>query len=740
MRIESRLPLRALAALYEGLPAGILTVGASGVILGVNDAAARLCGLDAEAFCDRNIADLDWEMTDSWASLLGNHPENSHARTVELRTPNGSRQIKIWIVSCEGGEPAQEFHIIALDFTEERRAHEVLRTSEDKYRHFVETSHDLVWSVDLDWQLIYLNPATRAIYGCDREEMLGRKLIDLAAPEWREKDSASFQRILRGENLFHYETQHTAKDGRPVFLSLNAMPLRDATGQIIGATGTGVDISQRKQAEMAIEKLAAFPRFNPYAVFEFSQEGEITYYNAASLELAKSFDKSHPQGILPPTAQQIVISCLARNQSRLRLENTMDGRTISWSFFPIQQSRVVHCYASEITERQNLENQLRQSQKMECVGQLAGGIAHDFNNILTIIQGHVSLLKLESSGISVMEESLNEILMASDRAVSLTHQLLAFSRKQVIQPRKLDLNEVIRNMSRMLRPILSEAIKLELRFAEALPSTRADQGMIEQILLNLVINSRDAMPNGGKVVIETSSCDLKEAESGRIPESRTGPCVCLAVTDNGLGIRSEHLQHIFEPFFTTKEVGKGTGLGLATVYGIVKQHQGWIQATSDWGKATTFKIFLPVFEASETPVAPPRPFDRAKRGFGTILVVEDEDRLRELICVILANQGYKVLGAANATKALEIWKIHHREIRLLLSDVVMPDGINGLELSNRLLEEKPDLKVILSSGYSPQVAGRDLTRMDKLAYLQKPYAPQSLIDVIHQSLALPEVG
>jgi CheY-like chemotaxis protein len=369
------------------------------------------------------------------------------------------------------------------------------------------------------------------------------------------------------------------------------------------------------------------------------------------------------------------------------------------------------------------------------VGQLAGGIAHDFNNILTIIQGHVSLLRVESAGIAVMEDSLNEILMGSERAVNLTQQLLAFSRKQVIQPRKMDLNQALRSMSRLLRPLLSEDIDAEFQCHDNLPLIRADQGMIEQVLLNLVINSRDAMPQGGKLVVSAFPLELTDEESARIPDSRPGPCVCLMVSDTGQGIRPEDLDHIFEPFFTTKEIGKGTGLGLATAYGIVKQHLGWIQVSSEYGKGATFKVFLPVVDTGESDAPPTRVFQFAKRGFGTILVVEDEERLRELICLILANQGYEVLEAPNSTKALEVWAAHKAEIRLLLSDVVMPDGINGLELSARLLEEKPDLKVILSSGYSPQVAGRDLSRMDNLSYLQKPYAPEALIDIIHQSLA-----
>ena len=289
----------------------------------------------------------------------------------------------------------------------------------------METSHDLVWSVDREWRLIYLNPATRAIYGCEREEMLGLRLVDLSAPPWRGKGFRGFQRVLRGENLFHYETEHTARDGRPVYLSLNAMPLRDATGLIIGASGTGVDISHRKQAEMAIEKLAAFPRFNPYAVLEFSSAGEITYYNAAALEMAKSFGHTHPQEILPPAALQIVKACLAKNESRLRCEHANGARTISWSFFPIQQGRVVPLLRfrrsrNGKTWKTNFGN--RKKWSVSASWRAASPMIS--TTFSPSSKGTSALLRVECAGITVMEESLNEIL-DGDRAGRKPHQAIA---------------------------------------------------------------------------------------------------------------------------------------------------------------------------------------------------------------------------------------------------------------------------------------------------------------------------
>jgi two-component system cell cycle sensor histidine kinase/response regulator CckA len=724
-----------LAALYQGNPSAVFTVKPSGEILDANPAAARLTCSPLTALRSKNLGEFAWDVPSNWSDVLLIEGRSTGPIQTVLHTPGGDRTLKVWVIPSQlaGGVPGPR-HVVAFDITDDRRSLEAVRVSESKYRHLVDTSHDLVWSVNRAGQFIFLNPATRSIYGWEREEMLGRCITDFVEPGRREQDAMAFESILKGENLFHYETEHKAKDGRPVYLNINAVPLRDADGQIIGVSGTAVDISHRKQAEVAIERLAAFPRFNPYAVLEFNSNGDIAYYNAAAFEMARSFGKNHPREILPEATERLVQECLANNQSRQRFEHTLDLRTLSWSFFPIQQSKVVHCYANEITERQNLERQLRQAQKMECVGQLAGGIAHDFNNILTIIQGHSALLQAEAKGHEFMEESLAEINLATDRAITLTQQLLTFSRKKVIQARPLDLNDVIRNLSRLLRPLLSEDIDVAFHFAPELPQLLADLGMIEQILLNLVINARDAMPAGGRLTIGTFGQTLTVPESERIPDSRSGHSICLFVTDTGCGISRENLSHIFEPFFTTKEVGKGTGLGLATVYGIVKQHHGWIQVASDVGRGTSFKIYLPILDHIETAPPPARPEPCARRRDGTILVVEDEAPLRELIKLILTRHGFRVIEAPNGNRALELWHQRKSEINLLLSDVVMPDGINGVELSSRLQEERPDLKVILSSGYSPQVAGRDITQMDRISYLQKPYQPHVLLELIEDVL------
>jgi PAS domain S-box-containing protein len=387
------------------------------------------------------------------------------------------------------------------------------------------------------------------------------------------------------------------------------------------------------------------------------------------------------------------------------------------------------------------QEELRQAQKMEAIGQLAGGVAHDFNNMLAVMRGNAELLLLSPAQHSEQtRDCLKQITAAAERAAKLTRQLLAFSRKQVMQAQPQDLNDLVANLSQMLTRAIGEHIRLECHYAARLPFVHADSGMIEQVLVNLVLNARDAMPAGGNLYLVTERVVLDDSHVRANPDARAGEFVCLTVRDTGSGIAKEHLPRIFEPFFTTKEIGKGTGLGLSTVYGIIKQHRGWIEVSSQVGTGTTFKIFLPA-----TP-APPRPepvqqVATATGGNELILLVEDDDGVRAITRRILANLGYKICEANSAKQALGIWSQHRDEIALLLSDVVMPGGISGRELSEQLRAEKPALKVILMSGYSAEIAGRDTMyfRRTNTFFLQKPCSSGVLGDAIRRCLdAKPE--
>ena len=391
----------------------------------------------------------------------------------------------------------------------------------------------------------------------------------------------------------------------------------------------------------------------------------------------------------------------------------------------------------DITERRKLEAQFRQSQKMEGVGQLAGGVAHDFNNILAIIQMQSELLK-SSGGLSIDQtEFADEIGVTVQRAAALTRQLLLFSRREVFQPSDLDLSASITNTAKMLMRILGENIQIKLKLPSQPMFIHADAGMMDQVLLNLTVNARDAMPNGGQLVIETSGVEFDEFAASHSAQVRPGSFVCMSVSDSGSGILPEILPKIFEPFFTTKDVGKGTGLGLATVFGIVQQHQGWINVYSEVNHGTTFRIYLPRLAKNGGKKFSQPVLTTTSGGDETILLAEDDPSLRVSVRKTLSQLGYRILEAPTGLKALEVWKENRDEIRLLLTDLVMPDGMTGKDLAQRILQENPKLKVIYMSGYSAEVAGKDFPLKEGVNFLTKPFQAAKLAQTIRDSLDKP---
>jgi len=386
----------------------------------------------------------------------------------------------------------------------------------------------------------------------------------------------------------------------------------------------------------------------------------------------------------------------------------------------------------DVTPRLRLEARLLQSEKMNSVGQLAGGIAHDFNNLLTVIHGHADRLRDSVCLPGELAEPVREISAAAVRATNLTKQLLTFSRRHPMVAADIDLNETVAQMSNMLGRILGEELRLRVEFRQPPPFVRADRGMIEQILLNLAVNARDAMPKGGELAIATTVRMVNEEELELEPDVTPGRFVCLSVRDKGCGIALNHLSKIFEPFFTTKEIGKGTGLGLATVYGIVKQHKGWIKVESRVGEGTTFEVYLPHSDTKTT--TPAFVSDAAKpvRGNETILLVEDEDTIRDMAKLFLEANGYHVLEASDGPEALAIWKKDPARIDLLVTDLVMPHGVSGRELAQLLLADRPNLKVLYSSGYSCDLLGPNSFLNLETNFLPKPYRLNSLTEMIRR--------
>jgi PAS domain S-box-containing protein len=509
---------------------------------------------------------------------------------------------------------------------------------------------------------------------------------------------------------------------------------QDDLGFLQSVAGVLATAHARKRAEAETAKLAAFPQCNPNPVFEFAEDGSLTYFNDAAAAMASTLKLRSASEMLPPETPAIVRRCLTSGLNRSGLETHQDGRIFHWSFYPIPEVQRVHLYAVDATDRLSLEAQLRQSQKMEAIGQLAAGVAHDINNILTVMQGYACRLTERHDPPTSIEDA-QQILDAADRAASLTRQLLAFSRRQNMQVRLLDLRATVSGISRMLERLIGENIRLAVNHPETLPGVAADSGLMEQVLLNLVVNARDAMPEGGEIVLETAAVEISEADAQKRPQGRAGQFVLLKVSDTGSGMDAATMAHIFEPFFTTKGPGKGTGLGLATVYGIVQQHEGWIEVESTPGRGTSFSVFLPAsdsqFEQPQNDTEIIRPL---RGGTETILVVEDEALLRSLACATLTEFGYTVHQASNALEAIVVWQQQGRNVDLVLTDMVMPGGLTGQELGDRLRQDKPDLKVVYCSGYSAELPGVDFTQTKDMAFLQKPYRPRVLARVVRDCL------
>jgi PAS domain S-box-containing protein len=632
------------------------------------------------------------------------------------------------------------------------RTREQLLKSEQRFRDLFENSPDAIFVEDFHGEILDVNQAGCLLCGLTRAQLVGKNAVDDLLPaDLRDNGRQIFQQLVAGK-LSWVEGEHVAADGRVIPVEVRAGRV-DYNGQPALLLHVR-DITQRRAAETALQSSEMLFR----SVWENSVDGmRLTDENGTIVAVNGAFCKlvglesaaligqpftiiyaasENPFGMIQSHHDQFLHRAAHEKIERQRVLH--NGQTvmleIMFSFVEVQnRPPLMLSLFRNITAQRRLEEQFRQSQKMEAIGQLAGGVAHDFNNILTVIHGHASLLgmtKLDDSA----ARSARQITQAAERAAGLTRQLLAFGRRQFIQPKRLDMNKTVGNMSEMLGRLLGEDVALQLNYSPTPAIIEADAGMMEQILLNLAVNARDAMPRGGQLNISIAAVEVDEVHVQRQPEARTGHFVCISKSDTGCGIPPENLPRIFEPFFTTKEVGKGTGLGLATVYGIVKQHQGWIEVESTVGKGTTFRIYFPSIAAAEAepekiaaPVA-------VRGGTETILLVEDEPPVRELVARLLQKHGYKVWQANNGPDALGVWNEHKRDISLLLTDLVMPGNMNGHDLAEKLRYEQPGLKVIFTSGYSADIVGKNFKLEPGLNFLQKPYQPQTLALAVRRCL------
>ncbi len=641
---------------------------------------------------------------------------------------------------------------VARDITDEKQTRDALRESEARFEAFMEDNPAVAWMKDEAGRYVYVNQTLRKVYGVDRAEVLGKTdrelLPEPVAAELRTNDQA----VLEKDTPAGYTETIPDSEGRIRSWRIWKFPFEDVTGHhYVG--GLAFDITERIKAEEAVrqseESYRSLVEGARDAIFSISRDGSFTSLNAAAETLTGRKNQEllggafarilHPEdqpkaveafqqvlnGAVPPTLE---LRIMTKESYCIPLELTVTPQRLGNDVIGVLG------IARDIRERRHLEEQLRQSQKLDSIGQLAAGIAHDFNNILTVQQGHASLLLMNEDLPPACAESIREMGDAVDRAAALTRQLLLFSRKQTLQPKLLNLNEVVANLAKMLGRILGEDIELHIGGDGRLPSLKADPGMIEQVIMNLAVNARDAMPEGGHLDISTSAVRLDESAPRDNPEARPGTFVCLRISDTGTGISPDALDRIFEPFFTTKDVGKGTGLGLPTVHGIVRQHEGWIEVESREGAGANFAIFLPACVEDAGAEAEAISTGTVRGGSETILVVEDEKPQRDMVRIILEQYGYTVLVADNGVHAFDVWKRSAANIDLLLSDLVLPEGINGLQLAEKLHQDKPELLVVLSSGYSPDLAKVNVSITDGARFLQNPYSPHMLAQTVREML------
>jgi PAS domain S-box-containing protein len=629
-----------------------------------------------------------------------------------------------------------------------------LRTQLERDRLF-NLSLDLMCVAGFDGYLKQVNPAWTQTLGWSEAELLGRVWLEFVHPDDLAVTRQAGVELVAGRRVIGFENRYQHKDGSYRWLSWNSFPLADA-GMIFAVVR---DITAHKQAVVALQesetRFRSLVEAAPEGIF-IQSENRFVYVNEAMFRLfgaARGDDLlgMHILERIAPEYREAV-----RNRIQFQLETgkalplmdqeylRLDGSRIWTETTAIatkhqgRDARLV--FVRDITARKQaeaarelLQAQLLQAQKMESLGRLAGGVAHDFNNQLQAILGFAELLQpdLQAS----QRENLEEIGRAAQRAADLTRQLLAFSRKQMFTPRVLNVNEVVTGAQKMLHRLLGEDIRIEAQLALPLKAIHADPGQIEQVIVNLAVNARDAMPAGGRLTISTAGLALDAQDAKADPEARPGEFVCLAVSDTGTGISQEILNKIFEPFFTTKGPGKGTGLGLAVIYGIVKQHNGWIHVDSVVGQGTTFKIYLPVYGGKEsTENVPVVAAGEGNLGHGErILLVEDEPGVRTIAIRVLEQAGYVIVAAANAAEARAAFEQHAGHFALIFSDVVLPDQ-NGILLSEELLDRQPGLPVLLCSGYTDERSCWSAIEKKGFRFIGKPYPSATLLATIRQIL------
>jgi two-component system cell cycle sensor histidine kinase/response regulator CckA len=655
-----------------------------------------------------------------------------------------------------------QFGAFVRDLTAEKHVEQTLQrevgereAAERLLRQVIDADPSLVFVKDRDGRFVLVNKAVADIYGTTVEAQVGKTDADFNPNKEEVEHFLRDDRAVmdsRRPKVVAEESVTNPATGATRWFQTVKVPLVSPDGEARRVLGVATDITERKRAEEALRRSEASYRglveHAAYGIYRVTAGGKFLMVNPAlfmmlgygSADELLKIDVVRDVYVDPAARARILAQC---EQVGSAIEEVAwkrrDGSviTVRLNGRPVRApDGAIECFefiVDDVTDQRALEERLRQTQKMEAVGRLAGGIAHDFNNLLTAILGSVDFLRRALGPEHPEHAETEEIQKAAVRAADLTRQLLAFSRQQVLAPKILELDALVTNLEKMLRRLIGEDVELRFAAKASRAAVRADPGQIEQVIVNLVVNARDAMPRGGRLTIETACVDLDAAYAWEHGTVEPGRYVMLAVTDTGVGIDRAAQARLFEPFFTTKEFGKGTGLGLATVYGIVKQSGGYVWVYSEPGRGATFKVYLPRVEQTGEPVAAPQPPARALGGTETILLAEDEAAVRNLARRVLERHGYKLLLAATGREGVRLAEQHGGPIDLLVTDVVMPE-MGGRELAQLLTTRQPKLKVLFLSGYTDDAIVHHGVLDAGVAFLQKPFKPDELVRKIREVL------
>ncbi len=747
-RLHAHFPTATLdAALVRGMSDGFFSLDEHGRIVDCNDAFARLVGYSRGELLNSSIDEIELELGGELAQGNGFEAETQRV-TAAYRRRDGSTVYLETSVFMLGEGAARRLVGVTRDVSHRVRLEQALRQSESRYRTLVETSSDLIFALDLEGRWTFVNSAARQIYGWEPGELLGRSVLEVVHPARRERGRQILADLQRGESRVRFETEHLRRDGTTVSLSVNAVPLYDERGAIVGVTGTSTDISHRKAVEERL--LAAHQRFEslvanmPLGYIVLSEDGRVIEWNPAASEIfgyreEEALGRAARELVLSPEASQSFSAMLADisegpvGRSLVLVNRKKNGEKAACEWYStvlpdmLGSGRVIATLVRDVSERERLETQLRQSQKLESLGVLAGGIAHDFNNLLVGIMGNASLAMESLPYESPLRPLLERVVNAGRRATDLTQRMLAYAGRTTTDVQATDLNEMVAELAVFASAAIPKNVSLSINTAAELPLIDSDSAQMQQVVMNLLINAAEAIGDrSGQVMVSTWSVQLDEPRIGSEFAGQgisPGQYVVLEVRDTGCGMPPDVVARMFEPFFTTKFAGRG--LGLSAILGIVQAHRGAITCSSQLGSGTVFRVYIPALTEAQRARAARVQADSLHPGT-TILVIDDEEDVRDVVHAVLERRGVNVLSAADGPSGIRLFRENCDQVAAVLLDLNMP-GMSGEAVFRELRQIKVDVRVVLSTGYSEQEAAVQFRPHEIAGFVPKPYTASALV-------------